>query len=153
MSVSLAFLILHLSSDHSKSLDCCCSVSKLCPTLCDTRDYSLSWSLLKFMSIGSVIQSNHIILCCPLLLLPLVFPRSGSFPMSWLFGSGGQNIGASTSVFPIKSMVDFLQDWLIWYPCNLKDFQKSSPAPQFKIITSWGLNLLYGPTLTSVHDY
>ena len=36
--------------------------------------FSISWSLLKFMSIESVILSNHLILCCPLLLLPSVFP-------------------------------------------------------------------------------
>ena len=36
--------------------------------------FSISWSLLKFMSIDSVMLSNHLILCCPLLLLPSVFP-------------------------------------------------------------------------------
>ena len=36
--------------------------------------FIVSWSLLKFMSIDSVMTSNHLILCCPLLLLPLVFP-------------------------------------------------------------------------------
>ena len=41
--------------------------------------------------------SNHLILCCPLLLLPLIFPSIRSFPMSWLFTSGGQSIGASAS--------------------------------------------------------
>ena len=35
---------------------------------------TISWSLLKFMSIDSVMQSNHLILCCPLLLLPSIFP-------------------------------------------------------------------------------
>ena len=62
-------------------LDCCCSVTKSCPTLCDPMDCSLSGflsfiisrSLLKFMSIESVMLSNHFILCCPLLLLPSVF--------------------------------------------------------------------------------
>ena len=34
-----------------------------------------SWSLLKLMSIESVMPPNHLILCCPLLLLPLIFPR------------------------------------------------------------------------------
>ena len=41
-----------------------------------------SRSLLKLMSFESVILSNHLILCCPLLLLPSIFPASGSFPMS-----------------------------------------------------------------------
>ena len=60
-----------------------------------------SQSLLKLMSIESVMPSNHLILCCPLLLLPSMFSTSGSFQMSQLFASGGQNIGVSalTSVF------------------------------------------------------
>ena len=63
---------------------------------------SLSPSLLKFMSIESVMPSNHLILCRPFLLLPHSFPTSGSFPMSQLFISGGQCIGdsASASVLP-----------------------------------------------------
>ena len=56
-----------------------------------------SWSLLKFMSSELVIPSNHLILCCPLLLLPSVFHflASRSFPVSQFFTSGGQSIGAS----------------------------------------------------------
>ena len=38
------------------------------------RFFTVSQSLLKFMSIDSVMPSNHLILCCPLLLLPLIFP-------------------------------------------------------------------------------
>ena len=65
---------------------------------------TISWSLLKFVSIESVMPSNHLILCLPLLLLPSVFPSiRDSFPMSWLFASGGQRIGVSTSesVLPV----------------------------------------------------
>ena len=65
-----------------------------------------SWSLLKFMSIESVMLSNHLILCHPFLLLPLSFPASGSFPMSQFFTSGGQRIAASASVLPMNT-----QDW------------------------------------------
>ena len=59
--------------------NCCCSVTKLCPTLCDSVDCRLlsttiSSSLLRFMSIELVMLSNHLILCRPLLLLPSVFP-------------------------------------------------------------------------------
>ena len=61
---------------------CCCSVAQSCPTLCDpwtaARQASLSitnsWSLLRLMSIESVMPSNHLILCRPLLLLPSIFP-------------------------------------------------------------------------------
>jgi len=52
-----------------------------------------SWSLLKFMSIESVMPSNHLILCCPFLLLPSIFPASVSFAMNQLLASGGQRIG------------------------------------------------------------
>jgi len=58
-----------------------------------------SRSLLKLMSIESVMPSNHLSLWCPLLLLPSIFPASGSFPMSQLFTSGGQNKIKSHSVF------------------------------------------------------
>ena len=58
----------------------------------------------KHMSIESVMPSNHLILCCPHLLLPF-FPASGSFPMSQLSASSGQNIAvsASTSVPPMNT--------------------------------------------------
>ena len=57
---------------------CCCSVAKSCPTLfspmdCSTQSslsFTISWRLLKSMSIDSVMPSNHLIFCCPLLLLP-----------------------------------------------------------------------------------
>ena len=67
-----------------------------------------SQSLLKFMFIESVMHSNHIILCRPLLLPSSVFPSRGSIQMSQLFASGGQSIGisASTSVLPMNT-----QDW------------------------------------------
>ena len=47
--------------------------------------FTISLSLLKLMSIESMMPSNHLILCRPLLLLPSIFPASGSFPMSRLF--------------------------------------------------------------------
>ena len=67
-----------------------------------------SRSLLKLMSIESVIPSNNLILWCPFPSCPQSFPESGSFPMSWLFISGGQTIGASASVsiFPMN-----IQGW------------------------------------------
>ena len=52
------------------------SVTQLCPTLCDSMDFTNSQSLLKLKSIESVMLSNHLILCHPLLLLPSIFPSS-----------------------------------------------------------------------------
>ena len=48
--------------------------------------------------------------------------------------------------------VNFLQDWLVWSSCRPRNSQESSPAPQFKSINSSVFTLLYGPTLTSVHE-
>ena len=55
----------------------CCSVSQLCLTVAlqASLSFIISWSLLKLMSIESLILFNHFILCQPLLLLPSVFPR------------------------------------------------------------------------------
>ena len=79
------------------------------------------------------------------------FPVSRPFPMSWLFSSGGQGIVTSASVLPMNIQGLFLLGWtgLI----SLRDSQESSLAPQFKGINSLALSLLYGPTLTSIHDY
>ena len=68
----------------------------------------MSWSLCKLMAIELVMLSNHLILCCPLLLLPSIFP-SIRVPTSQLFASGGQSIGASVSasVLPVN-----IQGWL-----------------------------------------
>ena len=61
-----------------------------------------SWSLLKLMSIASVMPFNHLILCRPLLLPLSVFPSIRVFPMSQFFASGGQSIGVSTSVLSMN---------------------------------------------------
>ena len=76
----------------------------------------ISWSLLKFMSIELVMPSKHLILCHPLLLYLQSFPASGSFPVSQLFTSGGQSIGASTSasVLPMNMQC--------WSPLGLTGF-------------------------------
>ena len=52
--------------------------------------FTVSWSLLKLMSIKSVMPSNHLVLCCPLLLLPSTFPSIRVFS-NQLFASGGQS--------------------------------------------------------------
>ena len=66
--------------------------------------FTISWNLLKVMLIESVMPSNHLILCHPLLLLPSIFPSIRVFSDA----SGGQSIGASVSasVLPMN-----IQDW------------------------------------------
>ena len=68
--------------------------------------FTIYLSLLKLVSIESVMPSNHLMLWCPLLLLLSIFHRSGSFPMYWLFKSGGWRIGASVSDLPMN-----IQGW------------------------------------------
>ena len=74
-----------------------------------------SWSLLKLMSIQSVMPSNCLILCHPLLLLPLIFPSIRVFLMSLFFTSGDQSIGVSaSSIKPsneYSGLISFRIDW------------------------------------------
>jgi len=86
-----------------------------------------SQSLLKLMSIESVMPSNHLILCHPLLFPPSVFKASGSFPVSQFFASGGQSIGvsASASVLPMNIQDWFPLGWTGWISLQSKGFFKS----------------------------
>ena len=101
---------------------CCCSVAKLGPTLCNpwtaapqaSLSLTISWSLPKFMSTELVMPSNHFILCHPLLLLPSIFPSiREKFPVSQLFASRGQSIGASASASVLAMNIQG------WFPLGL----------------------------------
>ena len=76
----------------------------------------------KPMSIESVMPINHLILCCPLLLLPSIFPINLSFQMGQFFASGGQSIGvsASASVFPMNIQDLFPLGWTGWISLQSK---------------------------------
>ena len=84
---------------------------------------------------------------------PQSFSASGSFPVSQLFASGGQSIGASASASVLPKNIQG------WFPLGLTWFDLLAVQGtlksllQFKSINSSLLSLLYGPTLTSVHDY
>ena len=113
-----------------------------------------SQSLLKLMLIESVMPSNHLILCHPFSSCLQFFPASGSFPVSQFFLSSGQSIGASASasVFPMN-----IQDWLLlgwtgWISLLSKGL--SIVFSNTTVQKHWCsvLSLLYGPTLTSIHD-
>ena len=71
---------------------------------------------------NSVMPSNHLILYCPLLLLPSIFPNIRSFQMSQLFTSGDKNIGvsASTSVLPMNTQDWFPLGWTGWISLQSK---------------------------------
>ena len=107
---------------HMASVQFSCSVmsSSLRPYGLQHGQASLSitnsWSLPKLMSMESVMPSNHLIVCRPLLLLPQSFPASESFPMSQLFASGGQSVGvsASASVHPVNIQDLLPLGWTGW---------------------------------------
>ena len=114
-------------------------------TACQTSlSVTNSRSLLKLMSIESVMPYNHLILCRPLLLPPSIVPSIRVFsnesvlhikwPKYWSF---------SFSISPSNEysrLISFRMDW-------------SSPIPQLKSINSSALIFLYRPALTSIHDY
>ena len=114
-----------------------------------------SWSLLKCMSIESVMPSNHLILCCPLLLLPSLFPSIGIFsnesllcirwPKYWSFSF---NISLSNEY---SGLTSFRVVWLdlLEVQGTLKGLLQhhSSKASNFSV-----LSFLYTPSLTSITD-
>ena len=121
-----------------------------------------SRGLLKLVSIESVMPSNHLILCCPLLLLPSIFPSIRVF--------------SSESVLPIRwpkywhfrfsfspsneysGLISFRMDWLDLPAVqetlkSLFQYQSTASCWQLKSINSSALSLLYGLTPTSIHGY
>ena len=143
---------------------CFCSVAKSCPTLCDPRNCSMPVFLVLHYLPEFVQTHVHWFSDAIQPISSSVIPfssclhslsASGSFPVSRLFASGGQTTGvsASASVLPMNIRG--------WSPLGLtglisscpRDSQESSPAPWFESTSSLVLSLLYGPTLTSVHDY
>ena len=113
---------------------------------------STSQSLLRFMSIESGMLSNHIILCCPLLLLPSIFSSIRVFsnesvlhirwPKYW---SLSFNISPSNEH---PGLMEFRMDWLDLLA--VQGTLKSSPTPQFKSTISLVLSLRYSPNPTSM---
>ena len=114
-----------------------------------------SWSLLKLLSIESVMPSNHLILCCLLLLPPSIFPSIRIFSNeSVLRIRRPKYCSFSFSISPSNEhpgLISFRMDWLDL--CSPRDSQESFPTPPFKNINSLALSFLYNLTLTSIHDY
>ena len=135
---------------------CYCSVTKLCPMLCDPMDCNTSGFpvlhyLLQFaqlVSIGSKMPSNHLILCWPLLLLPSIFPSIKVFsnesalcirwPKYW---SSSSSISSSTQY---SGLISFRIDWLDLLA--VQGTLKSLLQYQFESISSSVLSLLHDPT-------
>ena len=134
---------------------CCCSVAEYCLTL---LHHGLQHTRLPCISLSCRVCSNscpsnwwcHSTISSsddPLSSYPQSFLASGYFPMSWLFTSGGQNIGASASASILPMNIQGL------FPLGMtgltglinlcpRDSQEPSPAPQFESINSSTLGLL-----------
>ena len=112
--------------------------------------FTISWSLHKLRLIESMIPSNYLILCCPLPLLPSIFPSIRVFsndsaprirgPKYWCF---------SFSISPSNEysrLTSFRVDWFDLLA--VQGTLESSSAPQNSKVSSSVLSCLYGPTLT-----
>ena len=119
--------------------------------------FTISQSLLKLMSIESVMLSNHLIPCAPFSFCFQSFPALGSFPVRQLFTSGGQCVGASASA-SASVLPKNIQDW---FPLGLTGWISLLSKGLWRVFSSTTVwkhqffvaQLLYGPTLTSIHDY
>ena len=133
---------------------CCCSVTKLCPTVCNPRDCStpgfpILHYLLEFVQtharwVSDAIQPSHPL--SPPSPPALNLSQHRGFPVSQLSTSGGQSTGASASasVLPVNIQGWFPLGWLVQSPCSPRDSQEFPPVLQFKSINSLALSLLNG---------
>ena len=115
-----------------------------------------SWSLFKLMSIESVMPCNHLILCCPLLLPPPMFPNIGVFyNESVLHIRWPKYRSFSFSISPsneYSGLISFRIDWfdLLEVQGTLKSLLQNQIS---KSTNSSALSFLCSPTLISIHDY
>ena len=119
--------------------------------------FTISQSLFKLMSIESMMPSNHLILCYPLLLLPSVFPiirvfsNESSLRISWAWCWSFSFTTSPSNEY--SELISFRIDWfdILAVRGTLKTLLKH---PSLKAsINSLALILIYAPILTSMHDY
>jgi len=100
--------------------------------ICQTYlPFTISQSLLKFMSTESVTSSNHLMLCRLLLLLPSIFPNISVSPVHQLFVSGGQSIRASASASILPKNIQN------WFPSGLISLLSKGLSRVFSSTTVW----------------
>ena len=141
---------------------CCFSVAQSCltlfdPMVCSTPgfpSFTVSWSLLKLMSIELVMPSNHLILCRPFLLPPSIFPSIRVFSNESAFYIRQPKYQSfSFSISPPVEYSRLISLRIDWFDLLTVQRTLKNLFQQFKSINSSVLSLLYSPTLTSVHDY
>ena len=131
-----------------------------------------SWTLLKLMSIESVMPTNHLILCHPLLLQTSIFPSISVFSFSlfdllfffyftlfyftilYKFFTSGKYWSSSFSISPSNEYSGLIPFRIGWFDLlAVQGTLKSLLQSQFNGISSSALSFLYSPTLTTIHDY
>ena len=118
------------------------------PRAC-SNSHPLSWWCHPTISLSVILFSSYL----------QSFPASGSFPMSQFFASGGQSIGSSASAsvlpmnIPMNIQVWFPLGFTGWISLLSKGLSRIFSNTTVKSINSSALSFLYGPTLTSIHDY
>ena len=118
--------------------------------------FSVSWSLLKLMSIESMVSSNHLILCYPLLILSSIFPSIRVFSSELALCTRCkevQSVGPSTSVLPMNIQGRFPLGLTGLISLLSKGLPRIFSSTTGRSINSSEVSLLYDPTLTSIHDY
>ena len=104
--------------------------------------FTISQSLLKLMSIESMMPSNHLILCHLYLFLPSIFPSSKAFSNeSALCIRWPKYCSFSFSISPSNEYSGLIIFRIVWSPCSPNDSQESLPTPQCKSINSLVLSL------------
>ena len=113
------------------------------------------WSLLKLMPIESVMPSNHLILCRPLLLLPSIFPSIRVFSNeSVLHISWPKNWSFSLNISPSNDFQDwFPLGWTGWISLLSNRLSRVFSNTTVQKHQFFGSQFLYSPTLTSIHDH
>ena len=107
------------------------------------------------MFIKLVMPSNHLILCCHVILLPSIFPSIRVFFNELALRISGQSIraSASASVLPVTIQDWFSLGWTGWISLQSKELSRVFSNTTVQKINSSVLSFLYGPTLTSIHDH
>ena len=114
-----------------------------------------SQSLLKLMSIASVITSNHLILCHPLLLPPSIFSSIRVFSNESVLWSGGQSIrvSASDTVLPMNIQDWSPLGWTGWISLQSNGLSRVFSNTTVQKHQFFRAQFFYSPTLTSIHDH
>ena len=153
-------VVIFLAFSSTQSLSCVWLFAAPWTAACQASlSFTNSWTLLKLMFIESVMPSNQLILCYPLLLLPSIFSQHQGL-YRWVsslhqvdevleFQLQHQSLALVCNEY--SGLISFRIDWLDLLAVH--GTLVSSLTPQLKSINSSVLSFLYSPTLTSIHDY